>query len=146
MVDHLHAKAVRTPFCDALADAAHADDAQGSAVNVGTGKHVVAPMGPEARAQKMFGFNQAPRRGHQQGKAEICRGLGQHIGRIGGQHTGRCHGGHVKVVVAHGHVGANLQVRAACQQLGINALGTGGEHALLALQTVDQLGFGPDCV
>jgi phosphoglycerate dehydrogenase-like enzyme len=41
VVDHLHAKTMRSPAGYGLADTAHADDAQGAAMHLGPGEHVV---------------------------------------------------------------------------------------------------------
>ena len=146
VINDLHAKAERATPGNALADAAHAQNAQCGAVNVSTGKHVKAPLGPLAGTQKVFAFGDAAGGGHHQRKAKVGGGFGQHIGRVGGQHAGRRHGVNVKVVVAHRHVGADFQVRAGGQHLGVNAVTTGGESSLLALKALGQLSFGPDRV
>jgi hypothetical protein len=99
VVDHPHAEAVRAAPRNALADAAHAQDAQRAAVHLGAGKHVVATTSvPLAGAQEMFALGHAPRGGHQQRKAEVGRGLGQHVGRVGGQHAGRVMAGTSKLL------------------------------------------------
>ena len=146
VIDHVHAETVRAALCNALPNAAHAQDAQGAAMDLGAGEHVVAPLGPKARAQEMLALGHAPRRGHQQGEAEVGGGLGQHVGRVGAQHTGGGHGVHVEVVVTHGHVGDDPEMRAGRQHLRVDALAAGGEGARLTLQALDQLGFGPDRV
>ena len=64
-IDNFHAKAQSAAAGNALADAAHADDAQGAAVHLGTGKHVVAPACPKTGAQKVLAFRHASGRGHQ---------------------------------------------------------------------------------
>jgi hypothetical protein len=94
----------------------------------------------------MLALGHAARRGHQQGKAEVGRGLGQHVGRVGAQHAGGGHGVHVEVVVAHGHVGADPEARAGRQQLGVDALAAGGEGTDLALQMRASARLGPDGV
>jgi hypothetical protein len=97
-------------------------------------------------AQEMLALGHAPRRGHEQRKAEVGRGLGQHVGRVGAQHAGGGHGIHVEIVVAHGHVGDDPELRAGRQHLGVDALAAGGEGTHLALQALDQLRLGPDGV
>ena len=146
VINHLHAKTMGTPAGNALADAPHAQNAQRGAMNVGACKHVIAPFGPQACPQEMLALGQAPRRGHHQGKAEIGGGLGQYVGGVGAQYTARGHGGQVKIVVAHRHVGANLEVHTGRQHLGVQAVSTRGEDAHLALQFVHQLGFGPGLI
>ena len=110
VVDHLHAKAQSTPARNRLPNAAHAQYAQGAAVHFGAREHVVAPARPLARAQKVLALGHPPRRGHQQRKAKVRSGLGQHVWCVGAQDTRSRHGVKVKVVVAHGHVGADFQL------------------------------------
>ena len=110
VVNHPHAKAQGGTPGNGLADAPHADNAQGAAMHLGTGKHVVAPARPKACAQIVFALADAACRRHQKGEAEVGGGFGQHIGRVGAQHAGGRHGGQIKVVVAHGHVGAELEL------------------------------------
>ncbi|KEH14628.1 hypothetical protein GY15_04125 [Delftia sp. 670] len=146
VIDHLHAEAMRPAFGDALADAAHADDAQRAAVHFRAGKQVVAPGVPLSCAQVVLAFGHAAGRGHQQGKAEIGRGLGQHVGGIRALHTCSRHRRHVEVVVAHGHVGHHLQARAGGQQRRIDGLRARGQHSILVLQMPGQFLRAPDHV
>ena len=92
----------------------------------------------------MFALRHAPRCRHQQGKAEVSGGLGQHIGRVGAQHAGSAHGGQVEIVVAHRHVGAQLELRALLQQVGVDLFRAGHEDTDLALQALRQLERRPD--
>ena len=146
VVDDLHAKAVRAALGNALANSAHAQNAQRGTVNVGTGKHVKAPLGPLASAQIMLTFSDATSRRHHQRKAKVGGGFGQHIGRIGGQHARGGHGVDVKVVITHGHVGADFEVGTSCQHLGVNPVTTGRESTVLALQALDQISLRPNCI
>jgi len=50
---------------DGLADAAHAQDAQGAAMQVGAEHGGERPLPPVALAQPAVGLDDAPRRGHQ---------------------------------------------------------------------------------
>ena len=143
MVNNLHAKTVRTAAGNALPYAAHTQNAQGTAVYLGAGEHVVAPFGPLPSAQEMLRLGHAPGRGHQQRKAEVGGGFSQHIGRVAGQHACGGHGRYVKVVETHGHVGANFELRAGGQQGRINALAPSGEGALLTLEFFNELGRRP---
>ena len=92
----------------------------------------------------MLALGNAARRGHQQGKAEISRCLGQHIGGIRALHARGRHRRHIEIVVAHRHIGHDLELRAGGKQLGIDALRTRGKHAILALQLLCQLCRRPD--
>ena len=94
----------------------------------------------------MLALGQAAGRGHEQCKAKVGRGLGEDIGRIGALHAGSRHGVHIKVVVAHGHVGADLQARRGGQQSGIHTLAAGGQHAIFISQARSQLLLRPDHV
>ena len=94
----------------------------------------------------MLALGQAAGRGHEQCKAEVGRGLGQHIGRIGALHASGGHGVHIKVVVAHGHVGADFEARRSSQQRGIHALAAGGQHSIFVSQARSQLLLRPDHV
>ena len=133
MINHLHAKAMCAPLGNALPNAAHAQNAKCAAMNVAASKHVVAPLGPLAGAQKMLAFSHSPCCGHQQRKTKVSGGLRQHVGRIGGLHACGSHGRNVKVVVADRHVGADFQLWASGEHFPINTLATGGENALFAL-------------
>ena len=92
------------------------------------------PVLPFASTQVMLALTNAARRCHEQRKPKVRRGFGQHIRRIRALHTGRRHGRHIEVVVAHGHIGNDLQLRAGRQQLRIDLLRACGQHAVLALQ------------
>ena len=109
-------------------------------------KHVKAPFVPFSGTQVVLTLGNTPGCRHEQSKAKVSGGFGQHIRGVGGQHACLGHGGQVKVVVAHGHVGANFQLWARGQHLGINAVTAGGENAPLALQFGDQLRLAPDFV
>ena len=87
----------------------------------------------------MFTLCQAPGGGHQQGKAEVGGGLGQHVRGVGGQHASSVDRGHVEVVVTDRDVGNNLQLRTCGEQRRIHPLAARGEHAHLALQALGQL-------
>ena len=113
-------------------------------MNVGAGKHVIAPFRPLAGAQVVLAFSNAPGGGHQQGKTKVGGGFGQHIGRIGGQYAGSGHGVQVKIVVANGHVGANFQVGASGQYIAVDRVTAGGKRAGLTLQSLDQFSLGPN--
>ena len=135
----------RPPACEAkraaprdrLADAAHAEDAEGRAMHVGAGEHVVAPSAPFAAPQEMFALADAPRRGHHQSEAEVGRGLGQHAGRIADQHAARGAGGDVDVVVADGHAAdGRSSGQAASSAASIGSVPV-TKHAGLALQAVE---------
>src|SRR5690606_6473073 len=101
---------VRTATSNGLPDATHAQNAQCAAVHFGARKHVQAPPVPAACAQEVFTLCQAPGGGHQQGKAEVGGGLGQHVRGVGGQHASSVDRGHVEVVVTDRDVGNNLQL------------------------------------
>ena len=79
-------------------------------------------------------------------KAEVGRGLGQHIGRVGGQHASGIEGGDVQVVVAHRHVGHHAQLRVRGQHSGIDAFAAGGQRAHLAGQAGTQGRWAEDLV
>ena len=135
---------MRPALGNALPDAAHADDAQRAAVDVAARKHVVAPGGPLAGAQEMFALGQAAGRGHEQRKAEVGRGFGQHVGGVGALHASGGHGIYIKVVVAHSHVGHDFQARRGSDEGGVDALAAGGEGAVLVGQPRGQLVGRPD--
>mmetsp|Transcript_10626 Transcript_10626/g.43521 ORF Transcript_10626/g.43521 Transcript_10626/m.43521 type:complete len:307 (+) Transcript_10626:465-1385(+) len=139
VIDDLHAKAETAAARDRLADAAHAEDAQRAAMHLGASEEVPGPARPAAVSQQPLALGHAPGRGHQQRKAEVGRGLGQHIGRVGDKHTTRAAGGHVDVVVAHRHRADGAQLGAGVQQLGADALGAGDEDPGLAAQALAQL-------
>jgi hypothetical protein len=86
----------------------------------------------------MLAFRHAPGRGHEQRKAEVGRGFGQHIGRVGALHASRRHGFHIEIVVAHGHVGHDAQPRAGGQKAAVDALAAGGEGSVLVRQACRQ--------
>ena len=146
VINDAHAKAVVAPAGNALADAAHAQDAQRAAMHLGAGKHVHAPAVPEPGAQKALALGHAAGGGQQQGKAEVGGGFGQHVGGVGAQHAVCGEGRHIEIVEAHGHVGHDGQLRAGRQQLGADALAAGGQHAVLAPQPPRQLGGRPHLV
>src|SRR5512133_2143132 len=77
VIDHVHAKTVRTPSGNTLPNAPHAQDAQRTAMHVGAGKHVIAPTVPQAGTQKALAFRHASGCCHDQRKAKISRGFGQ---------------------------------------------------------------------
>ena len=143
MVDDLHPKTMRPTTGDGLADAPHAQDAQGRAVYLGAGKQVVAPLGPAARTQEMFALGHASGRRHHQRETKIGGGFGQHVGGIGRDHLGRRHGGHVKVVVANRHVGANAQPGTGGEHAGVDGIGPGGQGPLACGQGRRPTGAGP---
>ena len=61
------------PLGNTLADAAHANDAKRAAMHLGPGKHVIAPLRPQALSQVMLALGDASGSGHQQCKAKVCR-------------------------------------------------------------------------
>ena len=146
VIDDVHAKAQRPASGNTLPDAAHAQHAQRGAMDVVASKHVKAPFVPFSGAQVVLTLGDAPGCGHEQCKTKVSSGFGQHIRCIGGQHTCLRHGVQVKVVVAHRHVGADFQIRAGGQHLGINAVTACRESALPALQFGYQLCFAPDLI
>ncbi len=60
-------KPLRAATGDALADAAHAKDAQCAAVDIGTEHGLERPLLPLPFAQPALGLGDAARGGHQQG-------------------------------------------------------------------------------
>ena len=94
----------------------------------------------------MLALGHASGRGHQQRKAEIGGGFGQHVGRVGGLHACRGHGGHVKVVEAHGHVGHDPELGVGLQDSGIDAFAAGGQCPHFALQAAAEFGGGEDVI
>ena len=146
MINHGHSKTQRTAPGDALTNAAHAQNAERGAMNVGTRQQVVTPGCPLASAQVCLAFCDAPGRGHHQRKAKVSGGFRQHVGGVGGHHAGGGHGRQVKVVGADCHVGANFQIGASCQQRGVNAVAAGGQRALLASQAPGQFRRAPGFV
>ena len=138
VIDHAHAETECPAPRDALADTAHAEDAERAAVDVGAGEHVEAPLLPFAAAQEMLALGDAAGRRHQQRKAEICRGFGQHVGRVGAGDAVARHRIDIEVVVADSHVGADLQLGTCGEHRLVDLHAVGGEGAVLALEPADQ--------
>ncbi|KAG1247510.1 hypothetical protein G6F68_014168 [Rhizopus microsporus] len=89
VVEHLHAETECAAAGDALADAAHAENAERAAVDVGTEHGLERPLLPLAFTQPALGFGDAARGGHQQGETEVGRGLGEHVRGVAGEDAGR---------------------------------------------------------
>ena len=144
VIDDLHAKAMGSAAGNGLADTAHAQNAQRCAVHLGARKQVVMPVFPQACTQIVLALANAPCGGHQQCKAKVCRSFCQHIGGVRALHASSRHRGHVEVVIAHRHIGNDLQLRADGQQRSVDGLRASGQHAVLALQLLGKFLCRPD--
>src|SRR5882672_2148848 len=130
VVQHPHREAFRA-LRDRLADAPHADDAEGRMVDVDAEKLVVLPALPVPRAQPALGLGDAPGRGHEQYPGGVRGGLVQHAGGIGRDDASLAARREVDVVVADRDVAHGLETRRRVEQGGVDAVAAGGEHAVL---------------
>jgi len=138
VVQHAHAEAVSTAAGDALADAAHAEDAQRAAVDVRTEHGLERPLAPVAIPQPALGFGDATRGGHQQREAEIGRGFGQDIRGVAGQDAGGAERVDIQVVVAHPDVGDRAQLGRVGDFRRTDAFIEGDQRAIDASQLLGQ--------
>lgn len=138
VVQHAHAEAVRAAAGDALADAAHAEDAQRAAVDIRTEHGLERPLAPLAIAQPALGFGDAARGGHQQREPEVGRGLGQHVRGVAGQDAGGAERVDIQVVVAHTDVGDRAQSRRVGDLGRADAFVEGDQRAIDASQLLGQ--------
>ena len=117
-VDDLHAERARPP-CRGGADLAQADDAERLALQA-RAEHVVHVPAPAGAAADHALALAEPARDHQdQRHRDVGRGVGEHARRVRDEHAARRAGGHVDVVVAHGDVRDDAQLRAGGVEEGV---------------------------
>ncbi len=132
---------------DRLADAAIADDTEHRAVHVDAQEVADVEPGPAALAEVGLGVGRPPRRREQQEEGEIGGGLVEHPRRVADRDPELGSGGEVDVVVAHGHVGDDLQPRRARpQDVGVDAIGEDADHRVHVGDRGPQVGGGPGLV
>ena len=143
VINDTHIETVRAAFGYRLAYAPHAYDAQGAAMHRHARKRLKRPLLPMAFAYVAFAFGHSAGSSHQQRKPEVSRGLGQHIRRVGGQHLVSRHGRHVKVVIAHGQIGAHAQTRAGGQHRFIHRFYAHGQRSVMLTQRLGPALYAP---
>ena len=132
---------------DRLADAAVADDPERGAVHVDAQEVADVEPGPAALAEVGLGIGRPPRRREQQEEGEIGGGLVEHPWRVADRDPELGSGGDVDVVVAHGHVGDDLQPRRARpQDVGVDAIGEDADDRVDVTGRGAQVGGGPGLV
>ncbi|MNL24925.1 hypothetical protein D3C87_1463780 [compost metagenome] len=136
-----------------LADAAHADDAQGLAVYVTAEMCGADVAGPLAVANHVRQFHHAPRSGQDQCETGVGGGFGEHVRRVAEQDAPLGKVIDVVVVDAHRNAGDGFKVGRQIEQFGIEfqagaeqAVGTGQGVAQFAeafgIEAVDQCHVG----
>ena len=139
VVQHLHAETMRAAAGDALADAAHAEDAQRAAMDVCAEHGLERPLLPLAFAQPALGFGDPARGRHQQGETEIGGGFGQDVRRVAGEDAGCAERIDIQVVVADADIGDHLQLRGVGHLGRTDALVEGDDRAVDAGQLFGDL-------
>ena len=120
-------------------DAPEADEAERRAVDVLAQQEQGPPGQPAVVTHEVAGLGQAAGHGHEQGEGEVRRRLGQHPGRVAHGHAAAGAGGHVDVVVAHGEVGDDPQLRPGrLEELVVDAVGEQGQEAVDAADPVQE--------
>lgn len=113
-------------------------------MDIGTQHGLERPLAPLPVAQPALGFGDAARGGHQQRKAEIGGGFGEHVRRVAGQDAGRTQGVDVEIVVAHADVGDGAQLRRRSDFRRTDPLVERDQRAVQRCQPRGQLGRRPD--
>jgi hypothetical protein len=103
VVEDPHGESRRAPR-HRLADAAHAEDAEGAVMDVVPNQKIDAPLGPLARVHEVVAFHDAAGRRQNQGERQVRGGVGQDVRGI--RHQDPLAGGrrHVDVIEADRHV------------------------------------------
>ena len=140
VVEHLHTEP-GGPAGHRLADATEADDPERRAVDVDAEEVADVEAGPAALAEVGLGIRRPPRRGQHEEERQVGGGLVEHAGCVADRDAEIGGGGHVDVVVAHGHVRHDPQARGAgAQGLRVDAVGEDADHRVDAGDRGRQLG------
>ena len=121
------------------ADAAEAHHTECLAVDIDAPEQVPLPTLPLPGPSELVGLHDATGGGHEQGPGEVCRRLGQHVGRVGHDDAVAARSGHVDVVVAHGHVRDDLERGDGRQHFLVDRADDVADQTILALEPGDQL-------
>lgn len=105
-------------------DGTHSNNSEAFRLNAGTEHHEHAPLPRLTGTDQPFAFAEPTCRHEDERQCNVGRGLGQDARGVRGHGTTRPDGRNIKVVVADGHIGDDLQLRSGgIEQFSVDPLG-----------------------
>ena len=113
-------------FGDFEADSSEADNAECGMVNVTPKKGERIPRPPTSLAYDALSFSESPSNSEDQSESEVRRGFSEHPWRVGEHNASPRERRHVDVIVAHRHIGDDLELGCVIEEFVVDAF---GDHA-----------------
>ena len=112
------------------ADAAHAEDSEGAAEDVGAEVVERVPGLPFAGIDGLGAFDEAAGGGHEEGEGHVCGGAGENVRGVSDRDAAAGRFGHVNVFETHGDLADGAQVGGGVHELGVYLVGKEAEEAV----------------